>query len=135
MLRPRSRPYLIQYERSLRPCLAHPHRAQATRPHPETGSPRTGSKRSGAVNAAGKRASQDAFEPLGDPDERTEVDSGLNPFTVEQVGKILRRHVARRAGGKGTAAQPAQRGLEGSHAGLERRVGVRYAGVPSVMEV
>src|SRR5919106_863624 len=35
MPRPRSRPYLIRYERFLRPCLAHAHRTPATRPHCE----------------------------------------------------------------------------------------------------
>ena len=76
-----------------------------------------------------------AFEPLGDGDQRVEVDAGLDPLAVEQVDEILGADVPGRARRERAAADAADRGVEHRRAGLERRVRVREAGVARVVQV
>src|SRR6202008_4401209 len=78
---------------------------------------------------------EDSCEPLGDSDERVEVDAGVDPFAMEQVDKILGRDVPGGAGSKGAATEAAHRGREDRGAGLERSVRVRHRRVPRVVEV
>ena len=51
--------------------------------------------------------SEDSCEPLGDSDERFEVDAGVDPFAMEQVDKILGGDVPGGARREGAAAEAA----------------------------
>src|SRR5690606_10632844 len=77
----------------------------------------------GAVHAARKRPLQHLLlEPRRRVDERVEVHAGRDARAREQVHDVLARDVARRARRVGAAAEPAERGVEGPHAGLEARL-------------
>src|SRR3954463_7227904 len=88
-----------------------------------------------AVHLARKVSSQDAFEPLRHADQPVEVDPGLDSLAMQEVDEVLGGDVPRRAGREGAAAEPSDRGLEDSRAGLQGGVGVGEPGIPRVVEV
>src|SRR4051794_3360591 len=90
-------------------------------------------EQAGPVDLAFEPAAEHAFEPLGNSDQRVEVDAGLDSFALEQVDEVLGRDVACRARGVWAAAEAADRRVEHFGAGVERRERVRIAGVPGVV--
>ena len=60
------------------------------------------------MHESGQLAPELAGEPLGDADQRVEVDAGLHALAVEQVDEVLGGDVARRARRERTAAEAAE---------------------------
>src|SRR5918996_5332788 len=88
-----------------------------------------------AVELALEAPPEDAFEPLGDADQAVEVDPGVDSLALEEVHEILGGDVAGCLRREGAPPEPSDRGVDERRSGLERREGVRVAGVPRVMEV
>ena len=74
-------------------------------------------------------------DQLAHGDQPVEVDPGLEPHRFEHEGEVLGDDVAGRAGRVGTAAEPAQRGIEGARAGVERRQHIGEAKPARVVEM
>src|SRR5581483_7835659 len=89
----------------------------------------------GAIDVAFEAAAEERLEPLGDGDERGEVDARLDPLALEQEDEILGRDVARRARRVRAAAEAADRRVEQPRARLERGETVRIPGVARVVPV
>src|SRR5688572_25391612 len=88
-----------------------------------------------AVDVSLERALQHALEPLGDADQRLEVDSGLDAFAVQHVDEVLGPDVPGRPRGERAPADAADGRVEHGGARLERGERVRVAGVAGVVQV
>ena len=64
-----------------------------------------------------------------------DVHAARDPKTIQHVEKILRREIARRAGGVRASSEAAGRRVECRHAELQRREDVRQRGSARVVEV
>ena len=83
----------------------------------------------------GQLVAELAGQPLGDRDQRVEVDAGLDALAVEQVDEVLGGDVAGRARRERAAAEAADGRVEDRRAVLEPGERVRVAGVARVVQV
>ena len=70
------------------------------------------SERAGAVQVALEPAPEQLLEPLGDGDQRVEVDTGLDPLALEEIDEILGGDVSGRLRREGAAAEAADGGVQ-----------------------
>src|SRR5580765_2789856 len=92
-------------------------------------------ERAGTVDLTFELPTEHALEPLGDADQRAEVDARLDPLAVQHVDEVLRCDVAGRARRERTAADASHRRVEQDRARLDRGVRVCEAGVARVVQV
>src|SRR5208282_5189271 len=78
---------------------------------------------------------QGAGDELADRNQPLDVDPGLEPHRLEHEGEILGDDVAGGARRVGAASEPAQRGVEGACAGVQRRQHVGEAEPTGIVEM
>ena len=93
-------------------------------------------ERAGAVDLTFELPPEHALEPLGDADQRVEVDARLDPLAVEQVDEVLGGDVARSRGartGSRRSRRPTRRAR--SRRPRPRRSAFAKPGVARVVQV
>src|SRR5689334_13121169 len=71
----------------------------------------------------------------GSLDDLGQHDAGFDPETLEHVGEVLSREIARGAGRVGTSSQTAGRSVEGRDPALEPRIDVGESGPSRIVKV